>query len=155
MATTVALASVVGRLLAHARRAIGLSQEEVSRRSGVSQSKVSRLERGVRSGVGLDDLEQIARSLGGRLNVDLVVPFLGDRRRQRDRAHARCVSFVARRLERAGWIVRTEVEIHGSWGPGWIDVLAWHPGSNTLLVKRDGFVHVIAKEAGLRRRWPA
>ncbi len=42
--------------------------------------------------------------------------------------------YVAGRLRRDGWIVETEVEIAGAYGPGWIDVLAFHPASGSLLV---------------------
>ena len=110
------------------------SQDELSRRSGLAQSAISRLERGIHSGLDLDELDRLAAALGGRFRLGFDAPFLADRARQRDRVHARCIAFVARRLERAGWLILTEVEIVGSAGPGWIDVLAFHPASATLLV---------------------
>lgn len=128
------LAADVGRVVLDARTALGWSQEELSRRSGLSQSAISRLERGLHSGLDLDDLDRLAAACGGRLRLVFEAPFLADRTRQRDRVHARCIGFVARRLERAGWLVLTEVEIAGSAGPGWIDVLAYQPDSATLLV---------------------
>jgi hypothetical protein len=66
--------------------------------------------------------------------VTFEAPFLADRVAQRDRVHARCIAHVAARLRAAGWSVMTEVEIEGRFGPGWIDVLAFHPASEVLLV---------------------
>jgi hypothetical protein len=52
----------------------------------------------------------------------------------RDRAHARCVATIARRFERAGLQVATEVEVGGGRWRGFIDVLAMHPSTRLLLV---------------------
>lgn len=52
----------------------------------------------------------------------------------RDRAHARCVGYVARRLEDSGWLVATEVEVGDERWRGFIDVLAFHPVERVLLV---------------------
>ena len=128
------LATDAGRLIRHARQTVGWSQRELGRRAGVSQAAISRLERGVPSGLDLDDLERIAAALGASIRMTLQAPFLADRARQRDRVHARCVAHVAARLRRLGWDVAMEVEIDGRNGPGWIDVLAFHAESGTLLV---------------------
>src|SRR4029079_16139770 len=122
-----ALAADVGRIFRDARVAIGWSQDALRRRSRVPQSKIARLERGVHSGVDLDELERIAVALGGRVRMEFRAPFLEERLRQRDLVHARCLAFIATRLERAGWTAETVLEIRGSFGSGWIDVLAWHP----------------------------
>jgi hypothetical protein len=61
-------------------------------------------------------------------------PFLQDRERQRDAAHARCVSFVRERLRREGWLTATEVEIGRGRARRWIDLLAYHPTQRVLLV---------------------
>jgi hypothetical protein len=37
-------------------------------------------------------------------------------------------------LERAGWFVEREVQIGDPRRPGWIDVLAFHPSTRTLLI---------------------
>jgi transcriptional regulator with XRE-family HTH domain len=123
-----------GRIVRSARFAIGWSQRELGRRAGLAQTAISRLERGLPTGLCLDDLERIATALGGTFRLMFDAPFLADRARQRDRVHARCVAHVASRLRRLGWIVETEVEIDGRNGPGWIDVLAFHVASGTLLV---------------------
>lgn len=128
------LALRAGRLLRDARRIIGLSQRDLERRTGISQSAQSRFERGLPSSIGFAQVEHLADALGGRVGLTFEAPFLADRAAQRDRLHARCVGYVAARLAKAGWHVETEVEIEGSLGPGWIDVLAFHPQAGRLLV---------------------
>jgi len=95
---------------------------------------MSRLERGLHSGLDLDDLQRLAAAMGGRFRFQLDAPFLADRSIQRDRVHGRCIGYAARRLRGDGWVVASEVEITGSAGPGWIDVLGWDPLSRALLV---------------------
>ncbi len=113
---------------------MGWSQRELSRRTGVPQTAISRLIRGRLDSIDLDQLAKIAVATGARLRVTFDAPFLLDRARQRDRVHARCIAYVAVRLRPAGWQVATEVEIRGSRGPGWIDVLAFNPVTGDLLV---------------------
>src|SRR5262245_1691088 len=128
------LAISFGDLVIGARTSLGFSQRELSRRSGLSQSAMSRLERGLHSGLDLDDLQRLAAAMGGRFRFQLDAPFLADRSIQRDRVHGRCIGYAARRLRGDGWVVASEVEITGSTGPGWIDVLGWDPLSRALLV---------------------
>jgi len=128
------LSVVTGRRFRDARLAIGWSQRELGLRARVSQAAISRIERGQPSGLGLDEIERIAVALGGTLRITFETPFLADRARQRDSVHARCVAHVASRLRGLGWLVETEVEIDGRNGPGWIDILAFHAESGTLLV---------------------
>ena len=54
--------------------------------------------------------------------------------RQRDPVHARCSAYIRRRLERCGWIVEQEVRINRGRSHGFIDILASHPSTGTLLV---------------------
>lgn len=128
------LATQIGQLVRGARTTMAWSQERLSVRSNVPQSVISRLERGIHSGVDFDDLERLARAMGGTFHIRLDAPFLTDRARQKDRVHAACVAYVLRRLLRGGWMAASEVEISGRFGPGWIDVLAWHPATGALLV---------------------
>lgn len=94
---------------------------------------VSRVERATVS----PSLEVSARlfgALGVEAELVVRVPFLMDRQRQRDPAHARCAAYVQRRLEKATWTVRREVEVVHGRSHGWIDVLAFEQRSGTLLV---------------------
>ena len=128
------LALAVGRTFRDARLSLGLSQRQLEARCGIAQSAQSRFERGLPSAIDLDAIERLAAAMGGRVRLVFDAPFLNDRARQRDRLHALCIGHVARRLRRHGWLVETEVEIAGTFGPGWIDVLAFHPESGRLLV---------------------
>jgi transcriptional regulator with XRE-family HTH domain len=124
----------LARTVADVRRALGWSQRELARRAEITQSTVSRVERAK-----LDDLTfvtaaQLLDALGIRARLDLRAPFIADRRRQTDAGHARCVAYVARRLRRLGWSVLTEVEIVTGSARGWIDVLAYRPGDDLLLI---------------------
>jgi transcriptional regulator with XRE-family HTH domain len=161
------LAVRVGQRFRSARLAIGLSQRELERRTGISQSALSRFERGRSGSIGLSAMEALVAALGGRIDVVLELPFLVDRARQRDSLHARCVGYVARHLMTAGWKVATEVEIQGRFGPGWIDVLAFDPRTRTLLVieikteihdlgqvqRTLGWYTARAHEAAVNRGW--
>ena len=54
--------------------------------------------------------------------------------RGHDAAHAICSAHVQRRLEARGWQVAREVQIENGRYIGWIDLLAFHPPTGTLLV---------------------
>jgi transcriptional regulator with XRE-family HTH domain len=126
--------AAVAEVIRDACRALGWSQRELSRRSGVPQTAISRMLRGRLDSVDLDQLARIGVAVGARVRLVVDAPFLSDRARQRDVVHARCIGYVATRLRLAGWMVATEIEIRGSRGSGWIDVLAMHPASGRLLV---------------------
>jgi len=116
------------------RTTIGWSQRELGRRAGVSQSMVCLVELGSLPDLTLSTVAALVGAMGGRLVVDIDAPYLGDRERQRDPAHAALSAHVAGRLRRAGWDVRTEVEVGGDRSRGWIDALAFHPASGVMLV---------------------
>ena len=116
------------------RAAIGWSKAELARRAGMSQSMISRLERGQATDVTIGAAWRVLEAMGARPSLTVEPPYLGDRARQRDAAHARCTSHVGRRLERSGWLVAREVEVGGGRSRGWIDVLAFHPPTGLLLV---------------------
>ena len=75
------LAVEAGRIVRGARLAIGWTQRELGRRSGVAQTAISRLERGLPSGLDLDAIQRIATALGGTLRLIFEAPFLMDRAR--------------------------------------------------------------------------
>lgn len=124
----------VAAAVADLRRTIGWSQAELARRAGQSQGWVSIVEAGRAGDLTFGAASRLLEAMGARLVVGVDAPFLGDRRRQRDVAHVRCVAYVARRLEHAGWLVRREVEIGGDRSRGWIDLLAFHAGTGLVLI---------------------
>ncbi len=64
-----ALAQVRAHRLAEVRSATGLNQEELSQRLGISQSRVSRIERGDLEKTELATLRAFVQALGGDLEV--------------------------------------------------------------------------------------
>ncbi len=125
---------IVGTTIASLRGAIGWTQQELGARAGLSQSEVSRVERGQSVDLTFGTAERLLQAMGARLLISVDAPFLGDRQRQREPAHARCSAHVASKLRQAGWEVATEVEVGGDRSRGWIDVLAYHAATGWLLV---------------------
>jgi transcriptional regulator with XRE-family HTH domain len=128
------LAYVIASTTRETRLAIGWSQADLARRAGTSQSTVSRIERGLLDRVDLAAVGRIFDVMGCRLDLRVEAPFLADRRRQVDPAHAQCVAYVVRRLTAAGWVAKREVEISHARSHGWIDVLAYRAADRALLV---------------------
>lgn len=124
----------VGATIKELRRTTRWTQRELAARSGVSQPLVCAIENGRLADLTFARVSRLLVAMGGRLIVDVARPHLGDRRLQRDPAHVRCVAYVRKRLERAGWLVMTEVEIGGDRSRGWIDLLAFDPRTGTVLV---------------------
>ncbi len=124
----------LARAVVALRTSIGWSQSELAHRAGMSQPMISRLERGQATDVTIGAAWRVLEAMGARPSLMVEPPYLGDRARQRDAAHARCTSHVGRRLERSGWVVAREVEVGGGRSRGWIDVLAFHPPTGLLLV---------------------
>lgn len=116
------------------RTTLGWSQRELSRRSGVPQSTMSRIETGKQPDVSLLTATHLLEAMGARLRFEIDAPFLGERRRQLDPAHARMSGHIARRLERLDSRVVTEVEVGGDRSRGWIDLMAFNPANGHLLV---------------------
>jgi transcriptional regulator with XRE-family HTH domain len=120
--------------VADTRHALGWTQAELGRRADVSQAFVSMVENMRVSDLTLETATRLLAAMGARLTVGVSAPFLGDRELQRDPAHARCASYAAARLIRAGWMTATEVEVGSDRSRGWIDVLAYEPSLRLLLV---------------------
>lgn len=116
------------------RMTIRWSQHELSRRSGVPQSTISRIEAETLADASLATTARLLETMGARLRVEIDAPFLGFRQGQLDPAHARMAGHVTRRLERTGWQVASEVEVGGNRSRGWIDLLAFRPEIALLLV---------------------
>lgn len=122
-----------GRAVRETRKRLGWSQHELSRRTGIAQSRISRLERAMLPSVRLAEVDRLLAAMGVRYRVALDPPWI-DERPQADFLHARCVAYVARRLTSAGWVVAREVKVDGGRTRGWIDVLAYHEPTGRLLV---------------------
>lgn len=115
------------------RLAVGWTQGELAGRAKLSRPMVARVE-GADVNVSVDVVANLCDALGVRVGLQLDAPFLADRRRQREPAHARCIAYAQRRLEAEGWLTQREVEIAFGRSHGWIDILAFDPRTGTLLV---------------------
>jgi transcriptional regulator with XRE-family HTH domain len=126
------LLDVVGQTVRAARLDAAWSQRELSRRSGISQAQICRIERGRCRDLQVSVLDRLFVALGVRYWLGLEAPRLT--RHASDLVHARCSVYAGRRLMASGWLVEREVEIGHDRSRGWIDILAFHPGSGILLV---------------------
>lgn len=147
-ATEQRIARTVGRAIRRMRRAGRITQARLGEAVGISQSEVSRIERGRRAGVALSTIARMCDVLDIRLDIVTRLPFHAGRFaetadeeargsgtvRQRDLVHARASAHVRRRLERLGWVVRQEVEVMLGSSRGFIDILAYHPASGVLMI---------------------
>jgi transcriptional regulator with XRE-family HTH domain len=122
-----------GRGIRALRMRRGWRQVDLASAAGVSQSIVSRIERGLAGRLTVEALARVAQALGARVDVRLNWQGEGlDRLLDQD--HARLVELVTRLLRDAGWDVRTEVTFWIRGERGSVDVLAWHEASQALLV---------------------
>ncbi len=126
----------IGRAVREARTLVGWTQRELAGRAGTSQASVSRLESGVATVLDLATVESILAAFGIRAELSLHEGRnLLDRERQRDVVHARVNGYVARRLERGGWLTATEVGVGDGAPRGWIDLLTFRPSDRSLLLE--------------------
>jgi len=123
----------VGAALRQARLARRWSQRRLARASGFDHSIIGRIERGRLPHLSFRTAIGVLEALGVEPQLRLLAPRVDDQP-VRDRAHARCVAMVARRLERAGYEVATEVEVGSGRWRGFIDVMAIHSTQRLLLV---------------------
>jgi transcriptional regulator with XRE-family HTH domain len=118
-----------------ARVLIGWSQRELADHAGTSQSTICRFESGRWAHVDLLVVERVLAVLGFRVSLQLDGRHLADRRRQLDAMHARLTGYIARRLERQGWVTALEVAIGDGVPRGWIDLLGYRAADRALLVE--------------------
>jgi transcriptional regulator with XRE-family HTH domain len=117
------------------RQRRGWRQSDLAARSGISQTVISRIERGHAGPQMLNDVRAIAGALDVR--VDLAPRWrAGDLDRLLNRGHSALHESVARmfRAELPAWILAPEVSFAIFAERGVIDILAWHPGRRALLV---------------------
>jgi transcriptional regulator with XRE-family HTH domain len=115
------------------RRRRGWTQEGLATQAGISQSAVSRIERGNGDQLTPVVLGAVAKALGARLKVQLFAD--GENLdRLLDADHAAIVEAVTGLLARHGWDVVPEAtfSIYGERGS--IDILAFQPSTGSLLV---------------------
>ena len=128
-------ASRLGAALRRIRISRRLRQDDVAALAGVSQSVVSRIERGHVDGLTLRNVERVCAALDVR--VDLVPRWRGgDLERLLNAGHSGMHEAIARWFRRRwpGWTTAPEVSFAIYGERGVIDILAWHAESRTLLV---------------------
>jgi transcriptional regulator with XRE-family HTH domain len=115
------------------RRRRGWAQAELADRAGVSQSAVSRAERGMTGTLTVRTLERVAEALGARTSLHLF--WHGEELdRLLDAAHAGLVEQVVAILRASGWEVVPEATFNVYGERGSVDVLAFHPLIGALLI---------------------
>lgn len=121
----------VGRVLRSMREHLGQSQADVATSAKISQSAVSRAERGAVGSLTVDALDRLAIALGGSLSIEIRTP-AGLASRLVDRVHAGLVDRVVTLLP--GWETVLEYTFNHFGDRGSVDVLAWHAATRTLLI---------------------
>lgn len=122
-----------GRVVRLLRRRRGWTQAVLADRAGISQSAVSRIERGEGDRLTVVLLARVAQSVGATMRIQLLAD--GENLdRLLDAGHAEIVEAVTRLLAAHGWEVVPEVtfSIYGERGS--IDILAFHAPTGSLLV---------------------
>lgn len=110
-----------------------LTQAELGTRAGLGRGSVSQLERGNARLLRLGVVEAIFAALDARL--DLRVLWHGpELDRLLDAGHSAMAAAVKERLAAWGWVVKVEVSYSRYGERGRIDLLAWHPALQLLLV---------------------
>jgi len=125
----------LGAVIRLIRQARGWRQQDLSDKSGVSQSAISRIERGQIGLQSIDSVRAVSAALDVR--VDLVPRWrAGDLDRLLNGGHSALHESVARafRDELPAWVLAPEVSFAIYGERGVIDILAWHPGRRALLV---------------------
>jgi len=123
----------VGRLVNDVRRSLRWSQRELGRRSGLPQSRISTIERGLARRLRLAEIDAVFVTLGVSYRLAATRPLV-DPAPLADLVHVRCSAYAHRRLTTQGWLVEREVPVGGNQPLGWIDLLAFDPRSSTLLI---------------------
>jgi DNA-binding XRE family transcriptional regulator len=120
------------RLCFDTRTMLDVTQQTLADAVGVSRPYIAAIESG-RANPSIDLVVRIADRLGIQLDLVARQPLVVARA-QHDLVHARCSGYVDRRLRRAGWEVRREVEVVHGRSHGWVDLLAFDPRTGMLLI---------------------
>ena len=111
---------------------LDITQQSLADAVGVSRAYIATIESG-RANPTLDLVVRIAERLGIEVDLVAVRPRVISPP-QRDLVHARCSGYIHRRLHRAGWDVRREVEVVHGRHHGWVDLLAFDQRTGTMLI---------------------
>lgn len=123
----------IGRLVRAVRLRLRMRQIDLARRARVSQSMISRLERGLVAQLRMAELDRICTALGIRLEI--IGTWRGrDAVTVLDSEHAAIVELLVRELISYGWEVLVEHSFNHFGDRGIVDIVAWHAASRTLLI---------------------
>jgi len=110
-----------------------MRQLDLAKLTGLSQSAVSRIERGDFSGLGVATYLRLVEILGAE--VDLSPRWRGPKLAAiLDARHAHLQNLVVAILESLGWVVRLEFSFNHYGDRGSVDIIAWHPRFRALLI---------------------
>lgn len=122
----------LGRIVRQLRRRLGWRQIDLAAAARVSQTLVSRIERGHLDFVSLPAIQRVLAALDARLILD--VSWRGGMLdRLLDERHAALVERVTALLSASGWDVRVEVSFSHFGERGSFDILAWHAATRSLV----------------------
>jgi transcriptional regulator with XRE-family HTH domain len=123
----------IGRSLWVLRRRRGLRQTDVAAAAGVSQSAISKAERGHIATLSLTTLRRFFAAVDAGFEGSVIWRG-GGLDRLLDERHAAVVGLTARLLEARGWevVIEATYAVYGERGS--IDILAAHPRFRTILV---------------------
>jgi transcriptional regulator with XRE-family HTH domain len=121
----------VARSLRAIRRRKGWSQRRLAAQLGISQSELSRRERGGLEDCSVAEVERWGVALGAHVSLDVRVD---GERPLNDERHARLQNWLVGLLRQHGWSVLVEHSFNHYGDRGRIDVLAHHPIAHVLVV---------------------
>jgi transcriptional regulator with XRE-family HTH domain len=128
------LGPFIGAAVRDGRRRLGLTQRDLAGLAGVPQSTISRLERGLPTGVSLERVGRLLDRLETRLVASARPPLVVGGPSERDAVHSRVLDYVERRLIRLGFETAREVPIGGNRVRGWLDLLAWRARDRVVVL---------------------
>lgn len=123
----------LGKVHRALRKRLSLTQRDVGRAAHVDRNKISEMENGELSRMTVPELERCFGSMDAR--IDFRAEWNGAALdRLLDEGHASLAGSLIGELRRLGWVVQVEVSFSIGRERGWIDILAWHNASRTLLI---------------------
>jgi transcriptional regulator with XRE-family HTH domain len=122
-----------GRTVRALRRRRGWRQEDLAAAAGVSRAVVGRVEAGKLASVTVGVVDRVTVAIGA--SADIILRWHGEALdRLLDEEHAALVEQLVAILRALGWEVAVEVSFSVFGERGSIDVLAWHPETQSLAV---------------------